>query len=58
VTLHSIEAEAGVHYLTMELVSGQTLSKLIPPNGVPLKAKYLFWRAKTTRPSTSARGRV
>lgn len=37
VTLYSIEAEADVHYITMELVSGQTLSKVIPPGGLPLK---------------------
>lgn len=37
VTLHSIERAGDVHYLTMELVSGQTISKAIPPGGMPLK---------------------
>ena len=35
VTLHSVEDEGGVRFLTMELVDGQTLSTLIAPGGLP-----------------------
>ena len=37
VTLYSIVSEGEVHFLTMELVTGQTLSKVIPTGGLPLK---------------------
>ena len=37
VTLHSIEREGDVHFITMEFVSGDTLSKLIPSDGVALE---------------------
>ncbi|MEO7987528.1 MAG: protein kinase [Gemmatimonadales bacterium] len=36
VTLYSIESHGDVHFLTMELVSGVTLSAAIPPGGLPL----------------------
>ncbi len=36
VTIHSVEEDEGVHYLTMELVEGRTLSDLIPTGGLPL----------------------
>jgi serine/threonine protein kinase/tetratricopeptide (TPR) repeat protein len=36
VTLHSVEEEGGVRFLTMELVEGQTLSTLVTPGGLPL----------------------
>ena len=36
VTLHSVEDEDGIRFLTMELVEGQTLSNLITPGGLPL----------------------
>jgi serine/threonine-protein kinase len=36
VTLHSVEDEAGVRFITMELVDGQTLSTLATPGGLPL----------------------
>ena len=36
VTLFSVEEEAGVRFLTMELVDGQSLDRLIPPGGLPL----------------------
>jgi len=35
VTLHTFEEAGGVHFLTMELVEGQPLSKLIPKSGLP-----------------------
>ncbi len=36
VTLHSIEEADGIRFLTMELVEGQTLDRLIPAGGVSL----------------------
>ncbi len=36
VTLFSVEDEEGVHFLTMELVDGQSLDRLITPGGLPL----------------------
>jgi len=36
VTLFSVEDEDGVRFLTMELVEGQSLDKLIAPSGFPL----------------------
>jgi serine/threonine-protein kinase len=36
VTLHSIEDDAGVRFLTMEFVAGKTLSELIPSSGFPV----------------------
>lgn len=36
VTLHSIEEEAGVRFLTMELVEGRSLADLVAPGGLPL----------------------
>ncbi len=36
VTLHSVEEAEGVHFITMELVEGRTLSQVIPRNGLPL----------------------
>ncbi len=36
VTLHSVEEDAGVHFLVMELVEGQRLDAMIPPGGLPL----------------------
>ena len=37
VTLYSVEEKDGVHFLTMERVVGQSLDRLIPKEGVPLK---------------------
>ncbi|HYJ32287.1 MAG TPA: protein kinase [Candidatus Binatia bacterium] len=36
VTLHSVEDESGVRFLTMELVDGHVLSDLVTPDGLPL----------------------
>ena len=36
VTIHSIEQDGDVRFLTMELVDGQSLDHLIPPGGMPL----------------------
>jgi serine/threonine protein kinase/Tfp pilus assembly protein PilF len=35
VTLYSVEEEEGIHFLTMELVDGQTLSSMVVPGGLP-----------------------
>ena len=40
VTLHSVEEDAGVRFLTMELVEGQGLDQVITADGLPL-AKVL-----------------
>jgi TolB-like protein/tetratricopeptide (TPR) repeat protein len=37
VTLHSFEEVNGVHFLTMELVEGQSLNRLIPKDGLPVE---------------------
>ena len=36
VVVHSVEEEAGVRFLTMELVRGRTLDAVIPDGGLPL----------------------
>ncbi|HET7226215.1 MAG TPA: serine/threonine-protein kinase, partial [Candidatus Eisenbacteria bacterium] len=36
VTLHSVEDEEGVRFLTMELVEGRSLDHLVQPGGLPL----------------------
>jgi len=36
VTIHSVEEDGGVHFITMELVEGQALSELLTPSGLPL----------------------
>ncbi len=36
VTLHSVEEVDGVHFLTMELVEGRSLNRLIPKDGLPV----------------------
>ena len=36
VTLYSVEEADGVHFLTMELVEGQSLDQLIPRGGLPI----------------------
>jgi cephalosporin-C deacetylase-like acetyl esterase len=35
VTVFSVEEADGVHFLTMQLVRGQTLAEMIPPQGLP-----------------------
>jgi TolB-like protein len=37
VTIHSVEEADGVHFLTMELVEGQALDRLIPTSGLPVE---------------------
>jgi TolB-like protein/predicted Ser/Thr protein kinase len=36
VTLHSVEEVDGVHFITMELVEGRSLDRLIPKDGLPI----------------------
>jgi serine/threonine protein kinase len=36
VTLHSVEEAEGVHFLTMELIEGKSLNRLIPQHGLPI----------------------
>jgi TolB-like protein/Flp pilus assembly protein TadD len=36
VTVHSVEEADGVHFLTMQLVEGQPLDKIIPEGGMPV----------------------
>ncbi|HWN81457.1 MAG TPA: serine/threonine-protein kinase, partial [Candidatus Udaeobacter sp.] len=36
VTLFSVEDEEGIRFLTMELVEGQSLDRLVRPGGMPL----------------------
>src|SRR5205085_7993417 len=36
VTLHSVEDDGDVRFLTMELVDGQSLADLVTPGGLPL----------------------
>src|SRR5262245_29339608 len=36
VTIHSVEQEGDTHFLTMELVDGDSLDRTIPPSGLPL----------------------
>jgi serine/threonine protein kinase len=47
VTLYSVEESDGVHFLTMELIEGQPLDRLIPANGLQSRletARALRWR--------------
>ena len=37
VTIHSVEEVEGIHFLTMELVSGRTLHERIPAGGLPIE---------------------
>jgi serine/threonine protein kinase len=38
VTIHSVEEADGIHFITMELVEGKTLSELIPKHGCSLSS--------------------
>ena len=41
VTVHSVEQDGDVHFITMELVEGRTLTELIPKNGLTLNKLWL-----------------
>ena len=51
VTVHSIESIEEVHFITMELVEGQTLSELLPRGGCSLVG---CWRSPSRSPMRSA----
>ena len=56
VVLHSIEEHEGTRFLTMELVEGQSLDRIIEAGGLPYRAS---WRSSVpwptpSRPRTSA----
>src|SRR5688572_2971523 len=36
VTFYSVEQQVGSHFLTMELVDGESLDRTLPPGGLPL----------------------
>jgi len=40
VTLHSVEEDRGIRFLTMELVEGQELDQLLTPEGLPLSQVF------------------
>ena len=40
VTIHSVEEDAGVQFLTMELIDGKPLSEVIPKGGLPLSQLF------------------
>ena len=40
VTIHSVEEVAGTHFLTMELIEGDSLDHAIPPGGLPLRKVF------------------
>ena len=42
VTIHSVEQSGDIHFLTMELVDGQTLDVLIPAGGLPIDRLLAF----------------
>ncbi|MCP4571147.1 MAG: serine/threonine-protein kinase [bacterium] len=42
VTIHSVEEDQGVHFLTMELVEGDTLAARIPTGGLPVEEFFSF----------------
>src|SRR5664279_6137760 len=45
VTLHSVEEADGVHFLTMELVEGNSLDHLIPADGLAFEQIVAFANA-------------
>jgi TRAP transporter TAXI family solute receptor len=42
VTVHSVEEADGLHFITLQLVEGQTLSELLPRNGFALEKLFQF----------------
>jgi adenylate cyclase len=40
VTIYSVEEADGIHFLTMELIEGQSLADAVPPGGLPLARVY------------------
>jgi serine/threonine protein kinase/tetratricopeptide (TPR) repeat protein len=42
VTIYSVEQSGGVHFITMEFVEGQPLSKVIPTGGLAVEAMFEY----------------
>ncbi len=42
VTIYSVDQDGDTYFITMEFVSGSTLSRLIPPRGLPLRQFFDF----------------
>ncbi len=53
VTIHSLEEADGIHFLTMELVEGNTLGQLIPANGMDV-ATFLQYSIPIAEALTAA----
>ena len=45
VTVYSVEEDAGVHFITMELVRGKTLAELLPRQGFSLDRFFRHYRS-------------
>jgi serine/threonine protein kinase len=54
VTVYSVEEADGVHFMAMELVKGETLTRRIPEDGMPLEE---FWNV-AIRTRQAGRGRA
>ncbi len=56
VTLYSVEEADGIHFLTMELVEGETLEGRLPPDGLPVARSIsnVRWRSCPRMPGRSA----
>jgi len=52
VTIFSVEEADGIHFLTMELIEGQSLDRLMPPGGLP--AAQIIEIAKAVADALSA----
>ena len=53
VTLYSVEESGGVHFLTMELVDGQPLHQILPPEGFPAE-RIMEWAITLAEAVTAA----
>ncbi len=56
VTIHSVEEDDGIRFLTMELIDGKTLGESIPEDGLPLE-DFLLFATELTRALTAAHER-
>ena len=55
VTIHSVEEADGIHFLTMERVTGRALSQVIPDGGLPLERLLAIARPLTEALSAAHR---
>jgi serine/threonine-protein kinase len=58
VTIHSVEESDGLRFITMELVEGQTLDRLIPPGGLPLSRFFELARPIVDALATAHEGGI